>query len=309
MARARNIKPGFFKNENLCELEPLDRLLFIGLWCLADREGRLENRPKKIKMELFPCDDYDVARGLQNLERAGFISVYQIAHFNVVQVLSFLVHQVPHGTEKDSELPGINGVLTVNERKDNGYITGKKSAVTVEQLLSNGVLTVKQLFLNTLNPESLILNPESGILPCAPPGAGSNNGQDSSGKKKKGKADKTAKPKVELAGIKEMLETFPTMSEKVARDYLSHRKAKNAPLTDSAWNSIAKEIMKTDLAPGDALELAMNRNWQGFESSWLQKPQRLKGGHHEQSTWCPEELRGTPDDPLFGKGDYIDAIQ
>lgn len=39
MARARNIKPSFFKNEDLADLNPFDRLLFIGLWCLADREG------------------------------------------------------------------------------------------------------------------------------------------------------------------------------------------------------------------------------------------------------------------------------
>ena len=54
MARARNIKPGFFKNELLAEMPPETRLLFMGLWCLADREGRFEDRPKKIKMELFP---------------------------------------------------------------------------------------------------------------------------------------------------------------------------------------------------------------------------------------------------------------
>jgi hypothetical protein len=160
MARARNIKPGFFKNELLCELAPMDRLLFAGLWCLADREGRLENRPKKIKMELFPCDDYDVAKGLSNLESGGFIKTYHVEHFNVIQVLSFLFHQVPHGTEKDSELPDYNGVLTVNQRKDNGYVTGNHWRVTVDQLLSNGVLTVKQLSINTLNPESLILNPD-----------------------------------------------------------------------------------------------------------------------------------------------------
>ena len=35
MARARNIKPGFFDNEILGELPALTRLLFIGLWCLA----------------------------------------------------------------------------------------------------------------------------------------------------------------------------------------------------------------------------------------------------------------------------------
>ena len=49
MARARNIKPGFFKNEFLAEMPCEVRLLFIGLWTLADREGRLEDRPKRIK--------------------------------------------------------------------------------------------------------------------------------------------------------------------------------------------------------------------------------------------------------------------
>ena len=54
--RARNIKPGFFKNDTLAELEFAARLLFIGLWGLADRAGRLEDRPKKIKAEVFPYD-------------------------------------------------------------------------------------------------------------------------------------------------------------------------------------------------------------------------------------------------------------
>ena len=41
MARARNIKPGFFRNADLAELTFEARLLFIGLWTLADSEGRL----------------------------------------------------------------------------------------------------------------------------------------------------------------------------------------------------------------------------------------------------------------------------
>ena len=45
MARARNIKPGFFKNEILGVADPLYSLLFEGLWVLADRAGRLEDRP------------------------------------------------------------------------------------------------------------------------------------------------------------------------------------------------------------------------------------------------------------------------
>ena len=50
MARSRNIKPGFFKNEDLLDLPYEYRLLFVGLWTLADREGYLEDRPKRIRM-------------------------------------------------------------------------------------------------------------------------------------------------------------------------------------------------------------------------------------------------------------------
>ena len=43
--RARNLKPSIFKNELLAVADPLYTLVFEGLWCLADREGRLEDRP------------------------------------------------------------------------------------------------------------------------------------------------------------------------------------------------------------------------------------------------------------------------
>ncbi len=54
MARSRNIKPGLFKNEILGIADPLYTLAFQGLWVLADREGRLEDRPLRIKAETFP---------------------------------------------------------------------------------------------------------------------------------------------------------------------------------------------------------------------------------------------------------------
>ena len=57
--RARNLKPGYFKNEGLADLPPLARILFAGLWGMADREGRLEDRPKRIKAEILPYDNCD----------------------------------------------------------------------------------------------------------------------------------------------------------------------------------------------------------------------------------------------------------
>lgn len=168
MARARNIKPAFFKNELLAELEPFDRLLFIGLWCLADREGRAEDRPKRIKMELFPCDTYDVDAGLNDLAAHGFIRRYHAAGQSVLLIVNFTKHQTPHGTEKDSDLPDENGVITVRERDLNGYVSGKRRKNNVNLDESNVVVTVdaaapdvKALGENALNPEPRILIPES----------------------------------------------------------------------------------------------------------------------------------------------------
>jgi hypothetical protein len=105
MSRARNIKPGFFKNEELAELSFEFRILFQGLWCLADREGRLEDRPKRIKVEVFPYDDVDVEAGLQALAAAGFIARYLIGESQYIQVLAFNKHQNPHCKEAASTIP------------------------------------------------------------------------------------------------------------------------------------------------------------------------------------------------------------
>lgn len=79
MPRKRDLKPGFFKNEALAELPPLTRMFFAGLWCWADREGRLEDRPKKLKGEILPYDDFDADAALDELERAGLIVLWLAA--------------------------------------------------------------------------------------------------------------------------------------------------------------------------------------------------------------------------------------
>lgn len=166
MARARNIKPGLFSNELLVELPAFDRLAFIGLWCLADREGRLEDRVKRIKIELFPCDDYDVEAGLARLAAAGFISRYQAAGFSVIEIINFQKHQSPHGSEKDSILPDINGYLTVYERKKNVVVAGSQRKVLVGEQVFNvkkPLEPVNPPFDNALIPDCGILIPESGF--------------------------------------------------------------------------------------------------------------------------------------------------
>jgi hypothetical protein len=108
MARARNIKPGFFTNEELVELPFATRLLFIGLWTIADREGRLEDKPKRIKMNLFPADDIDVDQALCELQASGFLKRYEVGGARYIQVLAFRRHQNPHRDEKASSIPAMD---------------------------------------------------------------------------------------------------------------------------------------------------------------------------------------------------------
>ena len=104
MARARNIKPGFFKNEVLAKCDPLTRILFAGLWTLADREGRLEDRPMRIKAELIPYDNCDIEKMLNDLI-GDFILRYEVEGKKYIQILNFIQHQNPHQKEAVSTIP------------------------------------------------------------------------------------------------------------------------------------------------------------------------------------------------------------
>jgi hypothetical protein len=105
MARSRNIKPGFFQNDRLADCEPLARILFAGLWCEADREGRLEDRPKKIRAACLPYDECDCDDLLNQLAAGGFIVRYVVGGKGIIQVSEFAKHQNPHVKEAASSLP------------------------------------------------------------------------------------------------------------------------------------------------------------------------------------------------------------
>jgi len=105
MGRIRTIKPEFFIDEDVAALSPLARLLFIGIWTLADREGRLEDRPRRIKVQVLPYDDVDIEVLLGELTEHGFILRYGAAGQRVIQIRSFARHQRPNAREAPSELP------------------------------------------------------------------------------------------------------------------------------------------------------------------------------------------------------------
>lgn len=123
MPRARLLKPGFFKNVTLAKLSERHRLLYEGLWLLADREGRLKDEPAWIKAEVFPYEDVDVDPLLTDLQHEGFILRYAYIdrtkayidrtkavrtsrlRFRAIQILAFSKHQTPHHREPASTIP------------------------------------------------------------------------------------------------------------------------------------------------------------------------------------------------------------
>lgn len=117
MARIRSIKPEFFMHDGLAELPPLHRLLFIGIWTQADREGRLEDRPARIKAAVLPYDEADVDAMLWNLaeHRERFVVRYEASGVRYLQVTGFAAHQQPHIKEVASKIPGLQAG-TVRER-------------------------------------------------------------------------------------------------------------------------------------------------------------------------------------------------
>ena len=141
--RARNIKPGLYANELLAECSLAARLLFPGLWMMADREGRLEDRPKKIKAGVFPYDNFDTKPLLDELEYKGFIVRYEVQGGKYIEIINFLKHQKPHHNEKESEIPPRDQLAT-------------KEASTCDQGSKHLQPRSKALAPDSLIPDSLI---------------------------------------------------------------------------------------------------------------------------------------------------------
>lgn len=159
MARARNIKPGIMENEDLAEMDFSHRLLFIYLWMLADREGRIEDRPKRIKVQAFPYDDaMDIDSMLNELALRGFIVRYSTADIDAIQVVSFKKHQAPHVREKDSALPSMEqGTAKVVPCTGNGNAMSSPRSPDSLILRSSDSLIVDSLIPDSLIPDQKAL--------------------------------------------------------------------------------------------------------------------------------------------------------
>lgn len=106
--RIRPLKPSFFKNEAISECSPWARLLLQGLWAMADANGRLEYRPKRIKAEVFPHDDAEtvkVENCIEALCKQDLLMVYEAKGGKFIQIPQFRKHARPHPKEPVEDIP------------------------------------------------------------------------------------------------------------------------------------------------------------------------------------------------------------
>lgn len=135
MPRIRYIKPDFFSDEDLCSYPFETRLTFAGLWCYADKAGRLEYRPKYLKAMLFPYDDVDVEKQIEMLiSPKPFLVHYSVEGKDYLQIKNWRKHQRPHHTEKESNYPPPQGSLPQEKVEEKRSATAQSH---VREILKN----------------------------------------------------------------------------------------------------------------------------------------------------------------------------
>lgn len=140
MARIRTIKPEFFEDENIAEqLSDQLKLLWIGIWTLCDRDGKMEDRPKFIESKVFPYNKINIEDALNKLHNLGYIQRYAVQEKKYIKSKNFLKYQKPHPKESSwnipdpeisPEIPGMSRVKVGEVQRLNGlmdkWINGAK---------------------------------------------------------------------------------------------------------------------------------------------------------------------------------------
>ena len=94
MARYRRIKPDFWSDDKIIELNHSARLFFIGMWNFVDDTGVIQNKPRMLKAQIMPADDIsvnDVQDILRMLYECSLIAYNDDQ--SLIKVKGFLSHQ------------------------------------------------------------------------------------------------------------------------------------------------------------------------------------------------------------------------
>jgi hypothetical protein len=105
MARMRSLRPDYFLREDMADVSLEAHFLLAGLQVLADRDGRLLDRPRTIKAQVFPFREVDIEAALVELVRARAVARYEADGRRIIALLTWEDDQTPHPKETSAGLP------------------------------------------------------------------------------------------------------------------------------------------------------------------------------------------------------------
>ena len=72
-----------------------------------------------------------------------------------------------------------------------------------------------------------------------------------------------------------LLEQFGITGQ-LAKDFIAHRKAKRAAISETQLNRLQKQADKAGISICEAVEICIERNWQGFNAAWDWRDEKLR---------------------------------
>lgn len=118
MPRQRFIWPSIWTSENFLELTFRQRLLFIGMFSLADDTGRIKASPRTLKASIFPGDDIsqsDIEEDLETLCLTKSISIYETEQGKIALFPSWKEFQKPKYAQP-SKLPSTGSIVDYSNK-------------------------------------------------------------------------------------------------------------------------------------------------------------------------------------------------
>jgi len=141
--RIRSIKPEFWASENMAALSRDERLVFIGLWSLADDEGRFRANPRYIAGQLLPYDEDGlvvVSRALARLREQAAVTLYEVDGSSYGLVTGWGRHQKidrPSKSRLPDPPPSVTTGVSVDSTKAREDSSSPREASCEEQGTGN----------------------------------------------------------------------------------------------------------------------------------------------------------------------------
>lgn len=276
MARIRTIKPDFWESESVGRLSMQARLLFIACLNFADDEGLLRWNEAYLSSQAFVYDELStdqISELMCELVRENIIFPYKAGSNNqrLAWIICFRNHQVinrpqpsklPPPSYKNTEFHEAifkrdRGICHICKEPiaSHGQPTGVGSLVgSVDHLtpVSKGGTD----YPSNLKTAHIHCNKARGNRPVT-------DSRNDSVTEVEGKGSGSNR--------RDALTCPQDVTESVWADFLTLRKTKKAPVTETALVKIRNEAVKAGVSLEDALRECCSRGWQGFKADWMDK--------------------------------------